>query len=343
MQGGRAGLSRRHVPDGLGARRPRRRLARPLRRQRDEPASRWTTAQRPSAGSRSRRCRTARLVERRRARRRRSGLDHAALEQAALGAAEGGIERQRCRPAAGRRSRGRAPRWRGRATRAAPRPGRSRWRGGGAAPAAAGRCLAASENWLTALARARCSSAAWRSMPAGSRARSALPRAARRVSTADRRASSSGEWLGGSLERGHQPCTLARSSWALAISLSAIASGLTLKMPSAMAPAMRATLSASNSPEAPPESSVDAVLDRATVALASTFAAPAARDAGGRLRGGLGRRGWRAGGRWPAAACQRDVRSSWGSPGGAGGAGTVIMDGLSARPATTLEISATTP
>ena len=45
----------------------------------------------------------------------------------------------------------------------------------------------------------------------------------------------------------------------------------------------------------------------------------------------------------PAAACQRVVRSSWGSPGGAGGAGTFIMDGLSARPVTTLEISATTP
>src|SRR5204863_1075472 len=79
---------------------------------------------------------------------------------------------------------------------------------------------------------------------------------------------------GGRLERRHHPCTLARSSWALAISLSAIASGLTLNEPSASWPAIRATLSASNSPEAPPDSSVDAVLDRATVALASTCAAP---------------------------------------------------------------------
>ncbi len=139
------------------------------------------------------------------------------------------------------------------------------------------------------------------------------------------------------------PCTLARSSWALAISLSAIASGLTLNEPSAIWAAMRATLSASNSAEAPPESSVDAVLDSATVALASTVAAAPRRGRRAAALRGLGRRGWRAGGRWPAAACQRDVRSSWGSPGGAGGAGTFIMDGLSARPATTLEISATTP
>ena len=47
----------------------------------------------------------------------------------------------------------------------------------------------------------------------------------------------------------------------MAISLSAIASGLILNDPSASWAEIRATLSASNSPEAPPESSVDAVLD----------------------------------------------------------------------------------
>ena len=80
----------------------------------------------------------------------------------------------------------------------------------------------------------------------------------------------------GSLERSHQPFTLVRSSWALAISLSAIASGLILKLPSAIAAPMRATLSASNSLAAPAESSVDAALERATVALASTSVAPVA-------------------------------------------------------------------
>ena len=167
-----------------------------------------------------------------------------------------------------------------------------RWRNAGGR----GPLLAASENWLTALASARCSSAAWRSMPTGSRARSALPRATRRVSTSDRRASSSWRVACGRLERRHHPCTLARSSWALAISLSAIASGLTLNEPSASWAEIRATLSASNSPEAPPDSSVDAVLDRATVALASTVAAAGGVYAGRRLGGGLGRRGWRAGG-----------------------------------------------
>jgi hypothetical protein len=48
------------------------------------PARRWTTARRPIAGSRNRRCRTAR----RSGALRGSGADHAALEEAALGAAE---------------------------------------------------------------------------------------------------------------------------------------------------------------------------------------------------------------------------------------------------------------
>src|SRR5207253_9651563 len=57
-----------------------------------------------------------------------------------------------------------------------------------------------------------------------------------------------------------------RSSWAFAMSLSAIAPGSTLKLPSAMACEMRATLSASNSGLASPalDSSAAAVLDSST-------------------------------------------------------------------------------
>ena len=105
--------------------------------------------------------------------------------------------------------------------------------------------------------------------------------------------------------------------------------------------AMRATLSASNSALAPPESRVDAVLDSATVALASAArggAAPAralrrpcaaseARPACRRPSGGSGL----------SAGCPIFMGLSR----GAGGAGT-DMDGLSARPAATLEIFART-
>ena len=179
-------------------------------------------------------------------------------------------------------------------------------RAGGSGP-----LLAASENWLTALASARCSSAACRSIPAESRARRALPRATRRVSTAARRTSSSGACGAGRLGRRHHPCTLVRSSCALAISLSAIASGLILKVPSAIAWPTRATLSASNSADVPPESRVEAVLDSATVALASTVGA---RPGRGRPRRRSSRRRRPQARplrrRVPAAACQRAVRSS---------------------------------
>ena len=187
-------------------------------------------------------------------------------------------------------------------------------RAGGSGP-----LLAASENWLTALASARCSSAACRSMPAGSRARNALPSATRRVSTAARRASSSGASAAPAVSAaGHQPCTLLSSSCALAISLSAIASGLILNVPSAMAWLMRATLSASNSAEvAAGEQGRGGARERD-------------RRAGVDRRrcrpwpcgSGLGGVGWPQARslrrRVPAAACQRDVRSSWGSPRGAG-------------------------
>jgi hypothetical protein len=106
----------------------------------------------------------------------------------------------------------------------------------------------------------------------------------------------------------------------LAISLSAIASGLILNEPSAIWAPMRATLSASKSALAPPESRVDAVLDSATVALASTVAAAewaaaaecaaaAALPTSEACAAGVPAcRACRR--RVPAAACQRDVRSS---------------------------------
>src|ERR1700712_881959 len=82
-----------------------------------------------------------------------------------------------------------------------------------------------------------------------------------------------GRVAAGRLEQRLHPCTLVRSSCALEISLSAIASGLILKVPAAIASPTRATLSASKSLEAPPASRLEAVLERATVALASTVAA----------------------------------------------------------------------
>jgi hypothetical protein len=60
---------------------------------------------------------------------------------------------------------------------------------------------------------------------------------------------------------------LLSNSCALPISLSAITSGLTLKLPSAIACEKRATYSASNGDE--PDSSAAAVLDSSTVALGS--------------------------------------------------------------------------
>src|SRR5438552_7882716 len=64
---------------------------------------------------------------------------------------------------------------------------------------------------------------------------------------------------------------LPSSSWALAISLSAMASGFTLKVPSAMACEMRATFSASKSlPDVlTPDISVAAAVEISTLALAS--------------------------------------------------------------------------
>src|SRR5262252_2822827 len=70
---------------------------------------------------------------------------------------------------------------------------------------------------------------------------------------------------GGGLQR----CTLLSSSAALAMSLSAMASAFTLKLPSSMAALMRATFSASNPGLLPPETSVAAVLDSSTLALGS--------------------------------------------------------------------------
>ena len=148
------------------------------------------TVPRPTAGSRSRRCPTARPSRRAPARAGLS-LDHAALEHAAVGGRA--TSRAAVRPrGSSRRSRDRARRSRGRATSrcAATWPPalarRLRRR------PAAGRCARRRRTGSTALASARCSSTACRSMLAVSRARSALPSAARRASTADRRASSSG-------------------------------------------------------------------------------------------------------------------------------------------------------
>ena len=73
---------------------------------------------------------------------------------------------------------------------------------------------------------------------------------------------------GPAVRQGHQLFALPSNSCAFAMSLSAITSGWILKVPLEMASLTAATLPASNSLE-PLDSSVDAVLDSATVALAS--------------------------------------------------------------------------
>ena len=342
----RAGLPRRHVPDGVDARRAgdgvwrvlfdgsastpqpmdRPRSGRAWVRGTGDVGLRVATKRRVTAGE------AAGSAARRSAAPCSSGLITPLLNMPRSALPTGGIERQRCRAAAARRSRDRAPRWRGRAIRVAPRPGRWRWPGGGAAPAAAGRSCAASENWSTALASARCSSAACRSMPTGSRARSALPSAASRVSTARQaRFELAANGSAGSFDRGHQPCTLVRSSWALAISLSAIASGLTLKC--------RRRWPGGDAGDLVGVELARRRRRRAASTRRSTARPWRWRRRSRRLRpapglglAGLGRRRLACRRPGPAAACQRDVRSSWCSPGGAGGAGT-CQHGRSIGPA----------
>ena len=143
-------------------------------------------------------------------------------------------------------------------------------RAGGSGP-----LLAASENWLTALASARCSSAAWRSMPAGSRARSALPRATRRVSTAARR-SFELRRVGGAPPSRPPASALHLGEQLLRVGDQLVGDRLGVDLERAVGdrpgrcgrPCRRRTR-----PRSPPESRVEAVLDSATVALASTAGA----------------------------------------------------------------------
>ena len=306
------------------------------------PPSRWQTARRPSGGSRSRRCPTAPRSEAPS----QSGADHAALAHAALGAAEGGIERQ----AVARQQHvdGAVERRGGAGERFALRGDLAAGAGQALAQRRrqrAARC-AASENWLDRAREGamqfggvevdagadRARAARRRAPPAASRppASAASSRAMKRVGV--RRDGASG------VAQSVSACTLPSSSWALAISLSAIASAFTLN--DAVGDRLRDArrpCSASNSREAPPDSRVDAVLDSSTSALASSRQRAGGADARGRgLAAAFGRAAGAPARRRTGCGLSAGLPIFMVLSRGRRGGRPFTMDGVSARRATTL-------